>query len=177
MEFGISLDHSAVTQRHSLFDSDEEDELDKPDIVKLEFSAPILRKIHTQTLLFAFGQTACVFAKSYFNMSPMHTLNADTQAMFQGSYFPKDNAKPGVVSELFSPEGDMVVCLHEKNLKLEHVNIWCEKVCVLGHRYKDKPNGTKLASYHLTHTNYDININIISVSPQNLNEPGKLCKV
>lgn len=130
MEFGISLDPSSVPQRHALYDSDEEDEQVDTQQADFVFQPSTLDSTHkNNTLVVAIGQTACIFAKSVFILSPLSTLEASTRGIFQGTYFPKTGEASCLVSELMcADEGDAVFCLHENSLKPEHVNAWFKKV-------------------------------------------------
>ncbi len=133
MEFGISLDPSSVPQRHALYDSDEEEE--QTESLKANFifqPPPESVQIHkSYSLVVAVGSIPCIFARSHFILSPLLTLEASTRAIFQGMYFPKSSQESCLVSELMNADGgDVIFCLHEKNLKSEHVNAWSKKVCL-----------------------------------------------
>ncbi len=140
MEFGISLDPSSVPQRHALYDSDEEDEQIDTQQADFVFQPSTLDSIHkNNTLVVAIGQTACIFAKSLFTLSPLSTLEASTRGIFQGTYFPKTGEASCLVSELMcADEGDAVFCLHENSLKPEHVNAWFKKVNCFLHVFTHK---------------------------------------
>ncbi len=131
MEFGISLDPSSVPQRHALYDSDEENE--QSDLLKANFvfHSPLDSAHKSHSLVLAVGPTACIFAKSHFVLSLFTTLETTTQTMFQGMYFPKSQEGLCLVSELMGADGgDVIFCLHEKNLKPEYVNAWSKKVTI-----------------------------------------------
>lgn len=131
MEFGISLDPSSVPQRHDLYDSDEGDEPgDTHQITELTFNPPSLKDIHkNHALVIAIGQIACIFVKSHFVLSPLCSLEASTQTIFKGMYFPKHGDGLCLVSELLNCDGgDTVFCIHERWLKPEYVNTWSKQV-------------------------------------------------
>lgn len=135
MEFGISLDPSSVPQRHALYDSDEEEDEQadslKPDFVIQPLPCPD-SKHKSHSLLLAIGPTACIFAKSHFILSPFSTIMASTQTIFQGMYFPKSEKQSCLVSELlYADGGDVIFCLQENILKVDHVNTWSKKVSLL----------------------------------------------
>ena len=131
MDFGISLDPSSVPQRHALYDSDEEEgdetEIQQPELV---FAPPTQDITQSNTLVVAVETTACLFVRSHFMLTPLCSLEGSTQAVFKGTYFPKSGDKRCVVSEVVRADGggEVVICLHERSVKSEHINAWAKMV-------------------------------------------------
>lgn len=140
--YGISLDPSAVSQRHTLCDSDDEDELEcvnSPFTIDIstpypEFTPPAV------SLIVAVGQPASIFVKSHLYLK---TLPSSDSVLFQTShpnafkdqYFTAKPCDQCVVTEVYSATqretggaSDTHVCVHDRNLKPDNVNVWSTKV-------------------------------------------------
>ena len=144
MEFGLFVDPVNLTQRHTLYDSDEEDENDKDtaDITISDSGAVLVKE--GGTLLVAVGTTASIFAQSHVSLvdSIVCSLVANSQTVFKGKFFPSPKSSHTTknddmvrVSEVYAVnsnserEGDSCyVCVHEKPLKPEYCNAWASKV-------------------------------------------------
>lgn len=149
MEFGLYVDPIVLTQRHTLYDSDEEEnEAEKTEVTitasRSDSKAPIGEG---GTLLVAVGPTASIFAKSYPLLvdRPSCSIVANSQTALQGKYFPPTKSRESaekvgedvvclsevyaVKSEASREGGNCFVCAHEKPLKPEYCNIWASKVC------------------------------------------------
>lgn len=142
-EFGISLDPAAVTQRHTLYDSDEEEE--EIEIASGVFSVNLKAPISGGgvALLVAIGQTAAIFARSYFvlDSEPLCQITSESSKVLAGRYFEsrltahaKEDARVTVqVGEVYnakrkSPGAPFLVCIFENALKSEYCNLWAAKV-------------------------------------------------
>ena len=130
----ISLD---VAQRHTLYDSDEEDEVieNAAEIFSVTSQAK-LQELSKPTLLIAVGQTAAIFAKSYLFLEPepLSVMTTSSQKVFKNRFF-AEKATDDVlcVSELYvaklkSPGNSFLVCIHEQPLNSEYCNLWSLKV-------------------------------------------------
>ena len=142
MDFGISLDASAVTQRHCLEDSDEEEEESETTGITSEtFTVPDRRDevVAVSNLIIALGQPAVVFAKSYLDLEPLNscTILTDKLTAFKDKYFSTGVHRQGntyTVSEGFDVKcigsnlERCVLCSHEQPLSSQHCNLWCSKV-------------------------------------------------
>ena len=148
MEFGLYVDPSSLTQRHALYDSEEEEENGK-EAVDITISdagtAPIKEG---DTLIVAVETTASIFVQSYLAVvdGPVRSLVANSPTVFKGKFFPsprsshadeKKSEDPVCVSEVFAAKtnseekGSCCVCVHAKPLKPEYCNTWASKVkCV-----------------------------------------------
>lgn len=139
MDFGISLDPLAVPQRHTLYDSesDEEDEQHQNRIDQLRsvFTVDKREKSEVLTgksLLVGIGTTAAVFVRSFLHLrkEPSFSVKGDTGSVLAGKHFPmgKDKEDVTVVYEVEGAAGKWVVCVHEGELRVEYSNFWTEKV-------------------------------------------------
>ena len=136
-DFGISLDASAVAQRHTLYDSDEEEE-EIGDVKSILTISATSAKLDGATLLVAVGQTASIFAKSNFILEsdPLYVISGPDKVLQHpdaASRKAADEKTSVTVSEIFSaktnvPGSPFLVCIHEKPLASEYCNIWCAKV-------------------------------------------------
>lgn len=133
LDFGI-LD---VAQRHSLYDSDEEDEvMENPAGIFSISSQAKLQGLSKPTLLIAVGQTAAIFVKSYLFLEPepLSVMTTSSQKVFKNRFFAEkatDEVLP--VSELYvaklkSSGNSFLVCVHEQPLNSEYCNLWSLKV-------------------------------------------------
>lgn len=150
MEFGLYVDPIVLTQRHTLYDSDEEEtETEKTGVAITVSSTQSDSKVLVSeggTLLVGVGLTASIFAQSYPLLAdrPCCSIVANSQTVFQGKYFPPkgqevaEKVRDDVIclSELYAvkseasrEEGNCFVCVHEKPLKPEYCNAWASKVC------------------------------------------------
>ena len=137
-DFGISLDPSSVAQRHAFYDSDEEEEAAAASTPTFSVK-PAQACSKADVLIFAFGEVASVFVQSYFCLEPLCTVAADSPTALKDRYFAKqrkalqEDAESTVISKIFTVETNSehrrcLVCIHEKPLKLELVNLWTVKV-------------------------------------------------
>ena len=150
MAFGLYVDPIVLTQRHTLYDSDEEESETEQTEVAITASlsdskAPISEG---GTLLVAVGLTASIFAKSYPLLveQPICSIVANSHTVLQGKYFPPHKSREtaekvcddvvclsevyAVKSEAGGEGGNCFVCAHEKPLKPEYCNVWASKVHV-----------------------------------------------
>ena len=142
-ELGIFLDPSTVTQRHALYDSDEEEETEENVSGCFSTSAETqLQELSKCTLLIAVGQTAAIFTKSYLVLDPdpCSIITTNSPKALKNKYF----AEKGVlaegevlpVGELYrvkkksTSSGPIIICIHEQPLSSEYCNPWSQKVCV-----------------------------------------------
>ena len=138
LDFGISLDAAAVTQRHTLYDSDEEEEEIGDLNSAFTISATTSAKLDGATLLVAVGSTASIFARSYFILEPDPLcLISGSDKVVQQPYTAikksSDDKTTVTVGEIFSAKRSVagspfLVCTHEKPLASQYCNIWCAKV-------------------------------------------------
>ena len=139
-DIGIALD---VTQRHALYDSDEEEETEENVSGCFSVSSETqLQGLSECTLLIAVGQTAAIFTKSNLILEPepFSVIAANSLKGLKDKYF----AEKGVleegevlpVSELYrarkksTNSRPVLVCIHEQSLNSEYCNPWSQKVCV-----------------------------------------------
>ena len=138
--FGISLDSSAVIQRHTLYDSEEEEDEDtecqKPTFMKFVFN--IAGRITVGTpLIITIGQPASIFVKSHFILKPQpqSVLISNTCAAggdesgLVGSATDQGKVYPAEARNGENAETQFYV--HHKNLKPEFVNVWCAEVSLV----------------------------------------------
>ena len=152
MEFGLYVDPIVLTQRHTLYDSDEEEnETEKTEVaITASQSDSKLPVSEGGTLLIAVGLTASIFAKSYPLLvdRPSCSIVANSQTVLQGKYFPPKGQETAekvhddvvclsemyaVKSEASGEGGNCFICAHEKPLKPEYCNAWASKVCDIVH--------------------------------------------
>ena len=146
-EFGLSLDPSAVTLRHTLDDEEEEEDsgAEKWSDPRVVFSgAGSERVTKGGIIVMAAGEAASIFAKSHLELLSVETACAITSPhgdIFKDACFPSEKAAPArahgeaAVSELYrvkgapaSEHGLAHLCLHERQLCAEWCNPWAEKV-------------------------------------------------
>lgn len=148
MEFGISLDQLLVAQRHTLYDSDEEEEevkgADELFSVGLADGPPLAGE--KCSLLIALGEAAVTFVRSYLDLQEHPTFNlvSRTSKVLKGLHFPAHGGKEesdkesslAVSSAYVAREkqcdskegGQIMVVTHDKPLKPEYCNLWAAKV-------------------------------------------------
>ena len=137
MDFGISLDPLAVSQRHELYDSESEEEEDETGEQNRADPAPEEGSgdfITGRSLIIGLGSTASVFVRSFVCLreSPSLSLPAEAAEIRAG----EKNAQSGhereeiAAVELYETQGNSqwVVCAHSKELRAENCNRWTEKV-------------------------------------------------
>lgn len=139
MDFGISLDPLAVPQRHTLYDSesDEEDEQhqNRVDQLRSVFAVDKREKSEALTgksLLVGIGTTASVFLRSFVHLQqePSFSVKSETGKVLAGKHFPSGKDKEDI-TVFYGVEGaaeKWVVCVHEVELRVEYSNVWTEKV-------------------------------------------------
>ena len=142
MDFGISLDPSSVVQRHSLEDSDEEeDESETVGNATETFTVPNRRDQLDPAgkLIIAIGQPAVIFIKSYLDLEPLpsYTISTKTLTAFKDKHFSSGTHHQDdtyTVSEgsdakrTGSDVGRCLVCTHQQPLNSKYCNLWCSKV-------------------------------------------------
>lgn len=147
MDFGISLDASAVPQRHLLEDSDadEDDEVSVGTDREQIFTSPDVGSGGATTgenLIIAIGQSASIFVKSHLSLEPVpaFAVQTDSHTVFQS--WPRNTRRSTyTVSEGFkvcckNPEQEnFLACTHEELLNTLQCNSWCAKVSVYLHRH------------------------------------------
>ena len=142
-DLGIFLDPSTLTQRHALYDSDEEEEAEENVSGCFSISAETqLQGLSECTFLIAVGQTAVIFTKSYLVLDPdpFSIITTNSPKALKNKYFVEKGvlAEGEVlpVSELYrvkkktTSSGPIIVCIHEQPLSSEYCNPWSQKVCV-----------------------------------------------
>ena len=141
-DFGIILDPYTVTQRHTLYDSDEEETEENVSGCFSISSETQLQELSECTLLIAVGQTAAIFTKSYLILEPepFSVITTNSLKALKDKCF----AEKGVlaegevlpVSELYrarkksTSSRPVLVCIHEQPLNSEYCNPWSQKVRV-----------------------------------------------
>lgn len=143
MELGISLDASAVSQRHCLDDSDDDEGEDEVDTEQTEvFTSPLATNTCVDpgtSLIVAIGLPASIFLKSHLNLElvPSCTIETNSHRVFKDKHFsPNAQNKAEAVSEVFdvkckAPESEkFLACTHEQQLNSQHCNLWCTRVSV-----------------------------------------------
>lgn len=149
MAFGLYVDPIVLTQRHTLYDSDEEEnDSEQPEVaITASLSDSKVPISEGGTLLVAVGLTASIFAKSYPLLVEQLSCSivANSQTVLQGKYFPPKGRETAekvrddvvclsevyaVKSEAGGEGGNCFVCAHEKPLKPEYCNVWASKVHV-----------------------------------------------
>ena len=157
MEFGLYVDPIVLTQRHTLYDSDEEEnETERTEVtITASQSDSKVPVSEGGTLLVAVGLTTSIFAKSYPLLvdRPSCSIVANSQTILQGKYFPpkgretSEKVRDDVVclsevyavkSEASGEGGNCFVCAHEKPLKPEYCNAWASKVYVTLYMYYEE---------------------------------------
>ena len=141
--FGISLDPLAVPQRHTLYDSESDEEsethdeskgIDPGSVFSVNAENDGTKLLKGKTLLLAVGSTASVFLRSFIRLRQEATfsLRADVDQVERGKPF---QSGKGVrdISCVFAAEGrdEWAVCTHVTELRVEYCNVWAEKVCIL----------------------------------------------
>ena len=143
MEFGISLDPLSVTQRHTLHDSDEEDEA-RAAVAAFSIT-PTAGSDGIGTLLVALGQYGVAFVRSFLNLSGQASfqLTSSSSKVVKGLYFPihgsdSEESLPVSTSMVYEARrkgsesdngGQFMVCTHEQPLNSEYCNLWAAEVC------------------------------------------------
>lgn len=139
-DFGISLDSSAVIQRHTLYDSEDEEEnveSQKPTFIKFAFNVSAGRITEDVPSIITVGQPASIFVKSHFIpkdqpqsnlISYTNTSEEDESGLVcdqrdQGNVYLAEARKGGSAETQFY--------VHDKNLKPEFVNVWCAEVSIM----------------------------------------------
>lgn len=139
LDFGISLDPSAVPQRHSFEDSDEEDlGKDEVELTVSPSSATPVEIGQRSNVIFVFGQIASIISKSFFTLhdSPSCQILCDSITVYRDKLFPAVSCERSkcsqTVSEVFGIESKdgktYSLCVHEARLKSQYCNNWCLKV-------------------------------------------------
>lgn len=146
MDFGISLDPSAVAQRHCLEDSDEEEE-DEVDIKSDGNEADIFTVPEkpctdlgpgVNIVIFTIGLPASIFIKSYLNLESIPSFKVTTSfpTVFKDKFFTTSAPQPQTVDEVFEVQNKggksekFLVCVHKQQLTPQHCNLWCNRVSV-----------------------------------------------
>ena len=139
MDFGISLDPLDVAQRHSLYDSESEEESEQEhqnetDVFTVDGRGEDRNFLAGRGLLLAFGSTASVFARSFVRLreEPFLSLQADASRAKRGTNFPRGKGAKNITHFQYTEEEDpkWIVCVHDTELLVEHCNHWAEKVVV-----------------------------------------------
>ena len=134
MDFGISLDPLAVPQRHTLDDSESDEESEQQLQVETEvFTVGECGKnkpsLEGKAVLVGVGGTASLFLRSFLSLreEPAFSLRTEadkTQEVFIGKGTLRD------VTAFHDVEGasSCIACVHGAELRLEYCNHWTEKV-------------------------------------------------
>lgn len=156
MEFGLYVDPVVLTQRHTLYDSDEEEAENEEEKVTISITDLDVSVTDGGVLLVAVGLTASIFAQSYPMLMEGATCSivANSKTVLKDMYFPAGGAghvgKKTVCDDLFclsevfavqsegtGDRGSSLVCVHEKPLKPEYCNSWASKVLQIHHVHKN----------------------------------------
>ena len=129
LDFGISLDPSAVLQRHSLQDSDDEEEERQIELIAIPFT-PAARR---SRVIFAFGTAASIFTNSYFTIhdAPTYQIRSDCITVYKEKSFPSCKKEKPVLSEVFDvhcTNESFSLCVHVSELKSIYCQSWCSLV-------------------------------------------------
>lgn len=153
MEFGLYVDPVVLTQRHTLYDSDEEEAENEEEKVTISITDSEVSVVEGGVLLVGVGLTASIFAQSYPILAEGATCSilANSKAVLKDTYFPASGTGHAVgkktvcddtfcLSEVFAVQsegtgdgGNSFVCVHEKPLKPEYCNTWASKVSQIHH--------------------------------------------
>ena len=139
MEFGLSLDPLAVSQRHTLYDSESEEETEPQSQSELD-SAFVVdgrstnfeeRFLAGKRLFVAVGSSASVFVRSFIRLreESLCSVRADAAKVQKGKHFSSGNGTEEI-TQFHEVEGntEWAVCYHDTELRLEYCNLWTEKV-------------------------------------------------
>jgi hypothetical protein len=134
MDFGISLDPLAVSQRHALYDSDSEDEEDESQRPADSGGKRSSDFLTGRPLLIGVGSTASLFVRSFVCLgdAPSLSLPSEPVARGKGSQFVDDRRGPHEVAavEFYVAEGngEWVASVQPALQRAEYSNRWTEKV-------------------------------------------------
>jgi hypothetical protein len=137
MDFGMSLDPLSVPQRHTLYDSDSDEEREQQepqtdsDEFTLEPSGDLAAHLAGKALLVGVGATASAFLRSFVCLSnePSFTVQADAETVGKGAHFRKGKQRIATaIHSTVGGAGSWVACAHPGELRPEYCNRWTEKV-------------------------------------------------
>lgn len=138
MESGLSLDPYSVPQRHTFYDSDEDDSVeDKEEVLALHCSPGLT--IKSRLLLVCVSATAITLAQSYLDVERDAVVckisTTSAKKVIKGRCFssrgsPENTSKEEVISDVCTASGDgkVTVCLQREKLNSDFCNAWSEKV-------------------------------------------------
>ena len=139
MEFGLSLDPLAVPQRHTLYDSESDEEKEPQTQSELDSvfavdgrSTNVEERFLTgKGLVIAVGSSASVFVRSFVRLRAelLCSVRADAGRVQRGKHF-SNGSGAEEITQFHEVEGnaEWVVCSHDKELRIEYCNLWTEKV-------------------------------------------------
>ena len=134
MDFGISLDPLAVSQRHALYDDSESEEEAEAEREQLPPTLAEERPANAEFLtgrflIIGLGSTASVFLKSFVCLRDTPSLSLPATEISAEEKRERFGGRG--VQEIsavdFYEAADWVVCAHSKELRAEYSNRWAEK--------------------------------------------------
>ena len=139
MEFGLSLDPLSVPQRHTLYDSESDEEKEPQPQSELDSVFAVdgrntnveERFLTGKGLVVAVGSFASVFVRSFVRLRTelLCSVRADAGKVQRGKHFSCGSGAEEI-THFHEVEGnaEWVVCSHDKELRIEYCNSWTEKV-------------------------------------------------
>lgn len=140
MDFGISLDPLAVPQRHTLYDSESDEEREKQHQNEREAFAVCENEsggasLTGKVILVGVGSTASIFVQSFVSLreEQAFSLKADIDKVQKGRGFlpGKEAVRDVTVFHCLTDTSSWLACLHATELGAEFCNRWTEKVIVI----------------------------------------------
>ena len=139
MESGLSLDPYSVPQRHTFYDSDEDDTVEEDEeVFALRYSSDSV--VRSRLLLVCVSPTASTLAQSYLDVKTDAALckiatNSASKVIKGRCFSSQDstessNAQEETISDVYAASGvgKVTVCLQRENVNWEFCNSWSEKV-------------------------------------------------
>ena len=139
MESGLSLDPYSVPQRHTFYDSDEDDSgEDDEEVFALKYSSGSIVK--SRLLLVCVSQTASILAQSYLDVKKDAALckvsTTSGSKVIKGRCFSslesiEKSSQEETISDVYAASGvgEITLCLQREKINWEFCNSWSEKVC------------------------------------------------
>lgn len=119
-----------VLQRHTIYDSDEDDSSEPLGNADLSFGLPGVEPPKGGTLVFALGRIPSVFVRTYFEVetAPLFSVTTnDSRRALKGHHFARGEGARSI-SSVFRSSANVYVCLHDVELNLDHCNTWGEGI-------------------------------------------------
>ena len=137
MDSGLSLDPDAVPQRHTFYDSDEDESVeDDEEVLRCSSGSSVKSRL----LLVCVSPTASTLAQSYLDVKTHAALckistNSASKVIKGRRFSSRGSTENGgvqeeTVSDVYaaSGAGEITVCVQRKNVNWEFCNSWSEKV-------------------------------------------------